>query len=112
MLDRDDFIFTDLDEAILLTNALVELEPPLNPLDPECQLFSKIKNELLQRSLSYISQFEVESFTKIDQWVLIFNALLSKPVLSGNIDLRKKQSVRSIFEDSIVEDSKSLNETP
>jgi hypothetical protein len=93
-------VFTDLDEAILLANTIVEVYPTLTKGNPHSDKLETIFIDLLQRSMSYIGHHDVDQFRYIDQWLLIFNSLLSKYVISGDIDLAKPLAdVRSIFED-------------
>jgi hypothetical protein len=47
-------LFTDLDEAILLANAIVEVYPPLTKGQSDSDFLEKLFVELLQKSMSYI----------------------------------------------------------
>lgn len=77
---------TCLDEAILLTNALVEIT---HKAPKASEIFKQIRSlqvELLQNCINHIGLYKELQHT--DQNLILLNALLSKHVLEGRIDLR------------------------
>ena len=101
--DRKEMFFSDVDEAILLANAITEVYPPLTQGRKDSDALESLFKDLLQRSMSCIGSHHVSQFKYIDQWVLIFNSMLSKYVVNGEIDLTQKESLKSIYEDGLVE---------
>jgi len=75
--------FYGVDEAILLTNALVELRPQNNQDSNDIE---DIRVKLIQSCIDYII-LHAEDVKFIDQQVLLLNTLMSDIVLSGRIEL-------------------------
>ena len=50
------------------------------------QQFEKLQVELLQKSFNYIATKSIKGM-HADQIILLFNALLSEPVINGKINL-------------------------
>ena len=71
--------FSDIDEAILLANAIVEIKPLADKGTPEFNKIEEIRIELLQMSIDYMADPIHGSQRHADQLMLIFNMLLSRP---------------------------------
>jgi len=78
----------DVDEALLLANALVELKTSKRG---ESTKVETIRIELLQKCIDYIIA-DASSVKHIDQIVILLNTLMSDTVLSGSIDLISSSS--------------------
>lgn len=98
--------FRDIDEAILVSNALVELKSNAGKTTDEFKKIESMRIELIQMCIDYIGNNH-EDVKHIDQFVLIFNTLLSEHFVNGNIDLKNQSSleVPTIFKPNYLLDT-------
>lgn len=83
--------YTDVDEAILVANTLVEINHSAPASSPEFEKIEALRTELLQDSIDYIrlnhNRGVMHERIHTDQLILIFNTIVSGHTMNGKIDL-------------------------